>query len=198
MMSKDTGRTNYIQGMLSDKVRQMVEKRFGAKVRYPQECEALAVAIREATHESLGTTTLKRMLGFVGGVSRARRSSLDIIARYLGYGDYDLLAKDLDEDAEISDFRTVENITSEDLMEREQIQLTYEPHRMLRLEYLGQNLYIVKESKGSKLQKGDRLLIAGFYVGFELVISDVERSGRHLGSYIAGKQGGLTSIEIID
>lgn len=155
------------------------------------------MAIKEATGQTLGTTTLKRMFGFVSGPANPRPSSLDIIARYLGYPDYNLLAKDVGEDTDISDFRAVESIDSADLEAGEQIQLTYHPNRVLVLTYIGENRYVVNESRGSKLLKGDKLMIAGFYVGFELLISDVERSGRHLGSYQAAKLGGLTGVEIL-
>ena len=73
--------------MINDKIRQMILERFNAPIQYPQQCEALAMAIREATGQTLGTTTLKRMLGFVNGPANPRPSSLDIIARYLGYPD---------------------------------------------------------------------------------------------------------------
>lgn len=183
--------------MINEKVRQLIMERFKSPLQYPQQCEALAMAIKEATGQTLGTTTLKRMMGFVAGAASARPSSLDIIAQYLGYPDYNLLVKDLGEDVEISDFRAVESIDSADLEAGEQIQLTYHPNRVLVLTYIGDNRYVVNESRGSKLLKGDKLMIAGFYVGFELLISDVERSGRHLGSYQAAKQGGLTGVEIL-
>ncbi|MDE5774607.1 MAG: hypothetical protein K2H86_09170 [Muribaculaceae bacterium] len=184
--------------MVSDKIRQMILEKFGSPLKYPQQCEALALAIKEVTGETLGTTTLKRMLGFVRGVATPRRSSLDIVARYLGYPDYDMLSMDVGMDCGISDFRPVESIDSADLEIGERIRISYDPGRMLELSFLGYNQYVVDESAGSKLRKGDRLLIAGFYRGFELLVSDVFRDGRHLGSYQGAKQGGLTDIEIID
>lgn len=183
--------------MINDKIRQMILEKFNSPLTYPQQCEALALDIQEATGQTLGTTTLKRMLGFVNGPATQRPSSLDIIAQYLGYPDYDMLTKDLGEDTEISDFRVVQSIDSADLEEGEQIQITYHPNRVLVLSYIGDNRYVVNESRGGKLMKGDKLMIAGFYVGFELLVSDVERGGVHLGSYQAAKQGGLTSVEIL-
>lgn len=183
--------------MINDKIRQMILEKFNSPLQYPQQCEALAMAIQEATGQTLGTTTLKRMLGFINGPASPRPSSLDIIAQYVGYPDYNLLAKDLGEDADISDFRAVESIDSADLEVGEQIQITYNPNRLMVLSYIGDNKYVVNESRGSKLLKGDKLTIAGFYVGFELLVSDVERGGSHLGAYQAAKQGGLTSVEIL-
>ncbi len=183
--------------MINDKIKQMILEKFNSPIQYPQQCEALAMAIQESTGQTLGTTTLKRMLGFINGPTNPRPSSLDIIAQYLGYPDYNLMAKDLGEDAEISDFRPVESLDSADLLPGEQIQITYHPNRLLTLSYIAENRYLVNESRGSKLHKGDILTIAGFYIGFELLISDVERDKTHLGSYQSAKQGGLTGVEII-
>ncbi len=183
--------------MINDKIRQKILEKFDSPLQYPQQCEALALAIQEATGQTLGVTTLKRMLGFVNAPASSRPSSLDILAQYLGYPDYNMLAKDMGEDTEISDFKPVESIDSADLEIGEQIQITYHPNRLIVLTYIGENKYVVDESRGSKLLKGDKLMIAGFYVGFELLISDVERGGCHLGSYQAAKQSGLTSVEIL-
>lgn len=183
--------------MIDAKIQQMILEKFNSPLLYPQQCEALSMAIKEATGETLGTTTLKRMFGFVNGPARSRLSSLDIIARYLGYPDYNLLSKDLGEDTDISDFSSVDGIESGDLEIGEQIRISYHPNRMLLLRCIGDNKYEVIESHGSKLLTGDKLIISGFYVGFELIVSDVEREGKHLGSYQAAKQGGLTDVEIV-
>ncbi|MDE7335191.1 MAG: hypothetical protein K2N10_02615 [Muribaculaceae bacterium] len=183
--------------MLKDRIKERILAKFKAPLEYPQQCEALAMAIQEATGQTLGVTTLKRMLGFVKGADAPRRASLDIIAQYLGYPNYSLLAKDLGEDSDISDFEAVESIDSADLEVGEQVRIAYQPNRTLLLSYLGENKYRIDESHGSKLQEGDIVMIAGFYVGFELLISDVERGGNHLGAYQAAKQGGLTSVEIV-
>lgn len=183
--------------MIDAKIRKMILEKFNSSLLYPQQCEALAMAIKEATGETLGTTTLKRMFGFVNGPARPRLSSLDVIARYLGYPDYNLLSKDLGEDTDISDFSSVDGIESVDLEIGEHIRISYHPNRMLLLRYIGDNKYVVVESQGSKLLKDDKLIIAGLYIGFELLVSDVERGGKHLGSYQAAKQGGLTDVEIV-
>lgn len=183
--------------MINEKIIHLIKQKFNSEIKYSQQCEVLALAIEEETGQSLSTTTLKRLLGFVSGSAQPRSSTLDIIAQYIGYPNYKLLEQDLGENNEISEFRPVENISSDDLEMGEQIQVTYNPNRIILMTYLGNNLYLINESRGSKLLKGDKLLISGFYIGFELLIYDVERSGKHLGSYIAAKQGGLTCIEII-
>ena len=183
--------------MIDSIIKEMIIERFNAPLIYPQQCEALSEDIRAVTGQRLGVTTLKRMLGFIKGAANPRRASLDIIAQYLGFADFGKLRDYIGHDIDISDFTPLDSLTSDDLEPGEEVSVTYDPGRRLVMQYLGDNLYEVEESEGSKLMAGDKLLIAGFYVGFNLLITDIERGGSHLGAYRAAKRGGLTSDEII-
>ncbi len=174
-----------------------IEKKFGRQLRYSQECEALVEAIYEETGERLGISTLKRIFGFVGHHVIPRASTMDIIAQYVGYPNYNLLLKDMGNDTEISAFTPVDEIVISKLSEGTQIQFTYHPNRLIVMTYLGNSNFIVNESINSKLQKGDTVKITHLVLGYELVVLDVSRDGISLGSYTAAKQGGLTSLEII-
>lgn len=61
--------------------------------------DVLSQAIRDRTKENLGVNTLKRLFGFKTGKVVPRLSTMDIIAQYLGYEDYETLIKELGEDA---------------------------------------------------------------------------------------------------
>lgn len=182
--------------MLNQEIIKKIEEKFGRKLQYSNDCESLSEAILEETGERLSVATLKRMAGFASLSVEPRKSTMDIIAQYVGYPNYELLAKELGQDTEISDFAYVEEVRSQELKEGTQIQITYDPGRLLVLTYLGNDKFIVNESYKSKLQQGDNVVISHFAKGFELLIFDVIRNGESLGSYQAAKAGGLTSIEI--
>ena len=183
--------------MISEALKVKIEERFGKKLRYTSDLDALAQAIVDETKEPIGVSTLKRMFGFVSQTVTPRLSTMDIIAQYCGYPNYKLMSHDLGTDIEISDFTEVQEILSSQIEEGAMLQLTYDPGRVLVLTYIGDNYYIVNESQKSKLQKGDKLKITHLTKGFELVAGEVIREGKNLGSYTSAKQGGLTSIEII-
>lgn len=61
--------------------------------------DVLSQAIRDRTKENLGVNTLKRLFGFKTDKVVPRLSTMDIIAQYLGYEDYETLIKELGEDA---------------------------------------------------------------------------------------------------
>ena len=61
--------------------------------------DVLSQAIRDRTKENLGVNTLKRLFGFKTDKVVPRLSTMDILAQYLGYADYETLIKELGEDA---------------------------------------------------------------------------------------------------
>lgn len=182
--------------MLNQAVIKKIEEKFGMKLEYGRQCIALSEAIYEDTSERLSETTLKRMFGFTGQECVPHRSSMDILAQYLNYPDWKTLSAELHEDSEISDFSEVEEIVSSDLKEGTQVQITYDPQRLLVLTYLGDYFYIVNESYKSKIQKGDKIRVTHLTIGQPLIVAQIIREGKSLGSYTGAKMGGLTSIEV--
>lgn len=184
--------------MLNKALIEKIEERYGKKLVYSTDVESLCEHIFETTKERLGVSTLKRMFGFVGQKVEPRTSSMDIIAQYCGYPNYELMAKDMGEDTEISDFSPVDEVVANEIPEGTMIQVSYEPARILVLTYIGNGWFIVNESQKSKLIKGDKIRASHLTKGFKLLASDVMREGRSLGPYTAAKEGGLTSVEIIN
>lgn len=179
---------------LAPSVRAKIEEAYGKAVRYPADCEHLAANIAEITRESVGVTTLKRIFGFVNDVRSPRLATLDILARYAGYSDYDSMRVILLGEGD-SGFEGNEDIRLSALQQGNIVRFEYLPDRMVRVRYLGDGKFEVEESVGSSLRRGDLLLIRGFAYGQPLTVDSVLREGRNLGRYIAGKTSGLTALE---
>lgn len=182
---------------LSKELKKKIEERLGSPLTYSADCERLATAIEDATGERLGVTTIKRMFGFAGEQVEPRGTTMDIIAQYLGYADMKDMTRQLGDASDISMFTPVDEVNVSTLTQGTQIQLTYDPDRLIVITYIGEFWFIINESIGSKLRKGDRIRLTQLATGFELLITDVVRDGSNLGSYHAAKNGGLTSLEII-
>lgn len=182
---------------LSKELKKKIEERLGSPLTYSADCERLAAAIEEATGERLGVTTIKRMFGFAGEQVEPRGTTMDIIAQYLGYDDMKDMTRQLGDASDISMFTPVDEINVSTLREGTQIQFTYDPDRLIVITYIGDFWFIINESLGSKLRKGDKIRLTQLAKGFELLISDVVRDSTNLGPYHAAKNGGLTSVEII-
>lgn len=63
-----------------------VEKRFGHKPQSPREFKRLSQIIHNLTGESISDSTLKRLWGYDRNHGSPYRYTLDILARYSGYG----------------------------------------------------------------------------------------------------------------
>ncbi|MDE6460208.1 MAG: hypothetical protein K2K52_05165 [Paramuribaculum sp.] len=160
--------------------------------------EVLSQAICDSTGEKLGVNTLKRLFGFKTGRVAPRLSTMNIIARYLGYTDYESLIKDLGEDADISLFTPIDCIEVETLEPGTKLRISYEPKRVLTLTYTGDFVFVVDAVEGSRnILVGDSLTISQFAVGHRLVAARVVRNGENLGSYESAKFEGLKSVEVI-
>lgn len=84
--------------MLEKQLLERIEARFGKPIRYPEETVALSQAIFDSTREYLSASTLKRMFGWLSGSASHRKSTLDILAVYLGFDSYAALKDDISKD----------------------------------------------------------------------------------------------------
>lgn len=166
---------------------------YGKPVKNPSDFEGLASAIENAVAQPVSVSTLKRLWGYVTYGSDPRNSTLDILSRYVGRADYRTLCLELQQ---TSSFFEADRVLSSDLKKGAVIELGWMPDRTLRLEYLGENSYIVKESLNSKLKEGDIIETAQFIKGQPLFIGSVLRDGQQLQSYVAGKSKGLTKLTV--
>lgn len=182
--------------MLPQSIIQKILAKYGKEKVYSADCAPLAGKI------GISETTVKRMLGLVGESSPERNrtphvSTMDILAKWLGYENYRELLREIGENDYSSEFAFMESIDVKDLEVGTQIQLKWEPSRIIVITYCGDEDFIVNESKNSKLLKGDKIKLTHLVLGQELLVKGVCRGERMLGPYRGAKDGGLTSIEII-
>lgn len=181
--------------MLDKKIIEKIEEKANDRNRLTTtDCQWLAGKI------GIGETTLKRMLGFTSDSGRSpHRSTLNIIALFLGYKDYEEMSLDLElSDVVISDFEDRNSIETDTLNIGDTLEVTYLPNRVFNLKYVGDSRFIIESVENSKnLLAGDIVKITHMEKGFPLYMPEVVRDGKNLGAYEAGKNGGLTSIQVI-
>ncbi|HPF01150.1 MAG TPA: hypothetical protein PKY63_10820 [Bacteroidales bacterium] len=179
--------------MLSAIIKKEVEDTFGKEIRYPADCEALSAHISDKTGQSISITTLKRMFGFVNGTHEPRLYTLDVLAQYLGYPNWDVYYEKFIH-IENSEFFTAEQIEIDALKPDAVIEIIYDPDRIIRLVYQGNFRFNVEHSTNSKLLRGDQLKIMSIVKHYPLIIASVIRDGKDLGRFVAGKSSGITGI----
>lgn len=175
---------------------QLMKRKSGSELRQPSDCEILSLDIESKTGVRIGATTLKRLVGFAQDERNPHISTLDAIARYLGYAHWDELSKI--EDSGNSDFNIFsEEIRSSTLKKGDKVQVSYLPDRLITFEYQEANHYLVTESLNSKLKVGDEVEIQNFILHHPLLVAEVWREGKSLGQFTAGRVSGLSSIKLL-
>ena len=182
--------------MLSQAIISKILAKYGKETVYSADCAPLAAMI------GVSETTVKRMLGLVGQNSAERNrtphiSTMDILARWLGYDSYRALLLEIGEGNMASEFAGVETVEARSLKPGTRIRLSYEPARVIEITYMGDDMFIVNSSENSKLLKDDEIILTQLVMGQEFIVTEVVRDGRSLGCYRGAKNGGLTSLEII-
>ena len=118
--------------MLSKLIKEKIQARLGKAVRYPKDCDRLADHIMEVCQATLSASTLRRLMGFVGGMNEPRLYTLDVIAEYLGYRGWDELLASF-EPAGDEPESVIEKLDPEQVRNGQTIQLAYEPAKVIEI-----------------------------------------------------------------
>lgn len=175
---------------------QLLKEKAGNDLRQPSDCEFLSLDIESKMGIRIGATTLKRLVGFANDEREPHASTLDAIARYLGYAHWEELSQIEDKgnsDFDVSD----EEVRSADLQHGACVEITYLPDRKVTMQYMGNQHYRITENQNSKLQVDDEVEIQNFVLHHPLLVLNVWRGGESLGQFTAGRVSGLSSIKLI-
>jgi len=159
--------------------------------------QILSRKIEDVTKCHLGINSLKRLVGHIDYKNhKFRPGTLNIIAQYLGYPSWTNMMFDIEEGS--SGFFPIEGeLRVQDLQEGQVVEISYLPNRKLQMAYVGNSMMEVLVSVNSHLQVGDLLQISGMLPKFPFIIQNVVRDGKSMGSYTAGRAGGLTEVKIL-
>ena len=180
-------------------LRLRIEASIKRKIETPADFDFLRGIIWERTHEQISTSTLKRLWGYVDGVDNARNSTLNVLSKTLGYENWDaFILKLKSENVDNSDLVMSESMSSSDLKIGDRLMIAWQPNRVCRLKYLGDNQFEVMESQNSKLKVGDTFRCGLFILGEPVYINDL-RQNNGTGEpklFVIGNKSGLTKLII--
>lgn len=81
-----------------EQLRLAVERKAGRKMQTNKDFDCLSESIYDQTHAKISTTTLKRIWGYLSEGVTPRRYTLDQLARFIGYDDFDAFSASLETD----------------------------------------------------------------------------------------------------
>lgn len=175
------------------KLREAVERTLGRCMRTPKDFEQLSGAIHSRLGVMLSRNTLRRLWGDMKDVAQPRRSTLDFVARFLGYTDIDaFIAQEGKELTDTSNPVMSRRIhVGTELRRGDRLRLTWLPDRVCDVEYNGSLHFSVTASQNTKLKAGDTFLCGLVIEGEPLYLDELQRGNEPGVSYVCGKKGGV-------
>ena len=152
------------------------------------------------TGEQISLNTVKRLTGVLptgpdSSQLHLRDTTLNIIASYLGFKDYNDLQCYLADGT--SQFRKADGLIDvEELPIGSTIVIRWSPDRELVLRRLDSGEMLVEKASNSQLRVSDRLRIAQIMNGYPLIAKEVIRNGQSLGPFTAAPDYGVTFVGI--
>lgn len=178
---------------------ELVEKQYGRKLSTTTDFESLSVIIEKATGDLLSSSTLKRLYGYVSLNTVPRKTTLDILSRFIGNRDYETFRISLSNDPQFSSrFFSAKTVTTSELKAGDRLRIGWPTNRIVTLNYLGNDLFEVETSVNASLVKGDRFRQVSFMKGYPLYLSRILRDGDYTPAYVAGMNSGLNLIEVVN
>ena len=179
--------------MLSLLIKKKIETKYGAPIRYPKDCDALAVAIGKSCKCQISGSTIKRLFGLIKGTETPRMWTLDLIAFYLDYESWDGLVNEITENNSNSP-QKIEIILSKGLKKGRSFKVAFGKKIVISIEYTGKGQFLLAETSKTPLKTLDVLEIEKIQLHHPLLIKKVKRNDEIMEGLVLGSITGVTEI----
>lgn len=182
-----------------EELKNLVEQKYGKILGTSTDFEEFSLHLMRTTQMNVSVSTLKRLWGYVGDSHKPRNITLDALARYIEHKDFHEFTSWLKTSTKYnSSFFNAVQVVSNELKPDTQVIVGWNPNRMVRLRYLGDSRYEVVASANSKLCVSDKFITGCFIKEQPLFIPFIDRAGERTAPFVAGRNGGLTVVSIIE
>jgi len=173
-------------------------KECGHSISVAKDCSSLSDDIYKKTGQRISVNTLKRLTGILKEDRKPQDYTLKVLALYLGYDSWDKLTGEYADKygSQICE-GDIQQLNIAALEKGQKVRYSYNPDRVVDLEYLGDFKFEVLDGGTSKLEKGDTLIITQLAVGHELLATTVTREWKVLGHYETAKESGIGAIILL-
>lgn len=173
-----------------------IEEKVGRRMETPQDFVWLSGQVWETIHERVSVNTLKRLWGKEGyEVMVPRRSTLDILAKFIGYRDYATFGISGGEDN--SEHLLVRHLVTKNLEKGIKVRLTWLPDRLCEATYKGNGRFLITEVENSKLSVGDTFECSIIIEGEPLYLNNLIHNDIPPSLYVVGKKKGI-HFEVVE
>lgn len=184
---------------MTDLLIQRLEEMTGSKIKTPKDFNRMSTIVFNRTGEMISPTTLKRIWGYIDEPLNTRLSTLSILARSLGYPDFEAFCRSCENSGEVDPSSPVLgrrlNVLSQ-LEAGDTVKLSWNPERKCIISYLGEGRFEVVESEKTRLKPGDTFYCYLIIAGFPLYLSELRQEDREPSGYVCGRGEGGVQFEV--
>lgn len=166
----------------------------------PAEFKHLSLLIFRKTQSSISTSSIKRLWGYVQYASFPSRSTLNTLARFNDFKDWETFLNEVSYNGSndsSSGFLDDSLVNANMLNIGDVITIKWDDEKSCILEYISYLRFRVVEANNIKLQADDTCTLHSVCVGLPIFISNIQRESMIIPAYIGAKKGGVRSIELI-
>lgn len=175
-------------------LRKEIETALNRRMQTPKDFEFLRERIYARLHILISRTTLMRLWGYVDEKVEPRKSTLDILAQFLGYQDWEeyhrnaMLPKEQQSSPVLNRRLSIAN----SLNRGDRIRLTWQPERICDVEYLGNLAFRIIHAENTRLHEGDTFQCSLMIEGEPLYLDHLRQGNSPAIAYVCGKKSGIT------
>lgn len=161
----------------------------------PTEFNELSRMIQQKTGRSISLSSIKRIWGYVKYEGFPSVTTLNILAQYNEFQDWDTFLIDTAvKNGGDSGFLSESIINASDLKPGEKLLLTWGNEKNMEIECIEPMRFRVNASQNIKLKVNDTFSLHTLCVGHPVYVSDIRRDNDYIPAYIGARKGGLTTI----
>jgi len=175
----------------------LIETKLGRPLTAPVDFSLLSLEIEKSLNETISISTIKRLVGYVNDEHKPSITTLNLLARYVGYRNWDDLQVHMEDTT--SGSLNEEIIQTSSLAIGDELEMKWLPDRYCHVKYMGEHRFEVINVEGSKhLQVGDTFETLVMCLGQPVMATNHMHGSEYRPVYIIGRRHGLSSLNKIE
>lgn len=165
----------------------------------PSEFNELSREIQKKTGRSISLSSIKRIWGYVKYEGSPSVTTLNTIARFNGYNDWDTFQFTVSgstQDGE-SGFLAQTLVDTNNLKIGDRLLLSWNNDKSCEIECISKMRFRINKSTNIKLEPGDTFNLTTICVGHPFYVSNIERGSLHIPAYYGAQKGGVLDIKFL-
>jgi hypothetical protein len=178
---------------MMERLKNDIETALGKRMVTPKDFEFLRERIYARLRVYVSRTTLMRIWGYVDEPVEPRKSTLHILAQFLGYQDWDEYLHNslLPKEQQSSPVLTRRLSVARSLTRGDRLRLMWQPGRICDVEYTGDLLFRVISSANTRIHEDDTFECSLIIEGEPLYLDNLKQGNRPPIAYVCGKKSGV-------